>query len=339
MIYDVPLSAKTTLAVGGPAWAWVDFHDLHDLEAALNEAVRCRRGVLVLGEGSNVVAPDEGLDVVVLHPASQLIAWRDDGRATFVKAAAGVRWDDLVHATVARGLAGIEAMSGIPGLVGAAPVQNIGAYGQELADVLVEVEAYDLDNRVICTFTREACQLGYRTSRFKEDDRDRFIILSVSLALERRHGVVRYDEITRELELDHRPRAVSPVEVRAAVWKVRSRKSMVLHPDDPNARSVGSFFVNPAVSSETYAAVVAAAESRGLGPVPGRPGGEDRMKIPAAWLLEASGARRGETRGAAGISSRHALALINRGGARASDILELAHELQRRVRDAFGIEL
>jgi UDP-N-acetylmuramate dehydrogenase len=259
-----------------------------------------------------------------------------DGEAD-VRAAAGESWDELVAMAVGQGWAGIECLSGIPGLVGATPIQNVGAYGQEVRETVTSVEVLDRRSLRRITLTNEECAFGYRDSRFKREDRDRYIVLAVSYRL--RPGAppaARYAELVRHLEESG---VASPGlnAVRDAVLTLRRRKSMVLNADDPDARSVGSFFVNPVVSPEALARVQAATGQDTA--IPHWPMPAGGVKLSAAWLIERAGLPRGYDRGSVGLSRRHALAIVNRGNAAARDVVALAREVRDRVRDRFGIVL
>ena len=330
---DVPLHELTTLGVGGPAQGLARARELPGLLACLERADPLP--VLMLGGGSNLVIADRGLrGHVVLFDGDSI----DSDRSGRVRVGAGLDWDALVDWTVKQDLAGIECLSGIPGRVGAAPIQNIGAYGQEVAEVIAAVEALDRHTGAVKRFTPDACRFGYRTSLFKHEQADRWIITSVELDL--RPGgppTLRYADLQRRAAQVHAEPSLAAV--RRLVLDVRAEKSMVLDPSDPNARSAGSFFTNPIVSEAIADAVEDGARLRGVaGPMPRWPVG-DQVKLAAAWLIEQAGFQRGFGEGPAGLSERHTLAIVNRGGARARDIVGLAATIRRGVRDAFGIGL
>ena len=336
---DVPLSPLSTLGVGGPARYLLRAEDAETVELGVRWAHEQRLPLFVLGGGSNVVFADTGFEGLVLHLALRGLAFGGDGT---VEAAAGEPWDNLVAATVGRGLAGLECLSGIPGLVGATPIQNVGAYGQEVSETITRVRALDVRTGQAVDFTDEECGFGYRDSRFKQQDRGHYVILGVTFAL--RPGgapALRYPELTRHLQgLGHPP---SLAETRAAVIELRRRKSMVIDPADPNRRSVGSFFMNPIVGHAVAEGVRAALRGTGRPEeaerLPAFPTGDGRVKLSAAWLIERAGVVRGYARGAAGISSNHTLAIVNRGGATAHEIAALAREVRDRVHDTFGVTL
>jgi UDP-N-acetylmuramate dehydrogenase len=290
--------------------------------------------MLVLGGGSTLLVSDDGFDGLVLRVDVRGIDVRPAGAHVEVEAGAGEPWDGLVAAVVERGLGGIECLSGIPGLVGATPIQNVGAYGQEVAETIVRVRALESATGTVVDFAAEDCRFGYRESRFKLEDRGRYVVLSVAYRLAADASPsVRYPELARELDARDERSADAPTlaDARAAVLAVRRRKSMVTDPDDVDSRSAGSFFVNPIVPVEI-------ADAIGLDGMPRYPVG-DRVKLSAAWLIERAGFARGTTRGRAAISSKHTLALVNLGGARASEIVALAREVRDGVRERFDITL
>ncbi|GAC1444244.1 MAG: UDP-N-acetylmuramate dehydrogenase [Mycobacteriales bacterium] len=317
------LSSYTTLALGGPAEKMVTAYDEAEVVTALREATE---PVLVLGGGSNLVVADEGFAGTVVRIASQGLTMTRDGRGAVVEVAAGEHWDALVERTVDARLAGMECLAGIPGLVGATPVQNVGAYGQDVSQTIASVRAYDRQRDEVVT-VRE-CGFGYRRSRFKADA-PRWVVLSVTFRLldSAASRPIRYAELARLLGVavgDSAPL----VAVREAVLSLRRGKGMVLDPADSDTRSAGSFFTNP---------ILAPADVP-----PGAPAYPDldgQVKVPAAWLIEQAGFGRGAFHGPAGISSKHTLALVNRGGATTTDLVRVARAVRDGVRQRFGIEL
>ncbi len=339
---DVPLAPLTTLGVGGPARFLARPSDLAELRAALSWARKRAQAVLILGQGSNVVFSDAGFDGLVLQLELKDVAWQESGASVRVSAGAGVTWDDLVAEAVRRDCSGIECLSGIPGRAGAAPIQNIGAYGQELADALVGVQALDSDTLAEVHLEPADCRFGYRSSFFKADPSGRrLIVLSIELELAA-HGrpEIRYEELSRRLGGSVSP---NPIETRAAVLTLRRAKSMLFDRGDPLSRSVGSFFVNPLLSEERLVEAEARGRCAGLlapgQTLPRFATADGHHKVPAAWLIERAGFPRGHRQGAVGLSERHALAIVNLGGACAADVVGLARAVRDGVRRAFGIAL
>jgi UDP-N-acetylmuramate dehydrogenase len=334
---NVPLAPRTTLGVGGPARYFLDARSADDVLAGLQFARERQLPVFILGGGSNLVVSDAGFPGLVLHIAIAGFEQREeDGRAIF-EAGAGESWDGLVARAVAADCAGIECLSGIPGTVGGTPVQNVGAYGQEVSETITDVLALDrrdLQARALCA---EACGFAYRSSVFNTSERGRFIILRVTYSLEP-GGAPRI--AYRDLKNYFAGRSAPPTlaETREAVRQIRRSKAMLIVPGDADARSAGSFFKNPVVSPEEYERVRQRARNAGL-EVPAYPAEGQSTKIPAAWLVEHSGFQKGFALGPVGISSKHALAIVNRGGATAADVLALMREIQRGVRETFGLEL
>lgn len=340
---NVPLAPMTTLGVGGPARCFVEADSI----GALREALRWRddRGVdlFVLGGGSNLVVADEGFDGLVLRVALRGIEFGSYGGRAIATAAAGEPWDGFVAACVDRGLAGVECLSGIPGCVGASPIQNIGAYGQDAAETIVAVDVIDVASGAQRRLSKSECAFSYRESVFKREASGRYVVIAVSFALhEDGIAAVRYPELERELQ---RRDACDPTlaDVRSAVLAIRAAKAMVIDPDEPDSRSAGSFFMNPVVDVSDLARLEAAVAVHGgaerSAAMPRYAAGEGRVKLSAAWLIEAAGFRKGDSRGAARISSRHALALVNGGGATASEIVALAREIRDKVEALFAVTL
>jgi UDP-N-acetylmuramate dehydrogenase len=293
--------------------------------------------LLVIGAGSNLVVSDEGFDGTVLRVANRGGSLNAKGH---LSVAAGEPWDDLVQRTVAEEFSGLECLSGIPGLTGATPIQNVGAYGQEVAQTIVRVLAYDRQVKSTCSLAPEHCGFGYRTSAFKHSSRH--VVLTVAFALERsgESQPITYPELARKLGIQVGARAPLGA-VRQAVIELRRGKGMVLDPGDPDSVSAGSFFLNPVLSGEEFAAFQLRVSQR-LGEAtqpPAWPQDGESVKLSAAWLIERAGFTRGYGRGRAGISTKHTLALVNRGGASAAEVVALARELRDGVRDAFGVTL
>ena len=333
----VPLAPYTTLGLGGPAERFIEA----GTESALVDAVRAAdqqdEPLLVLGGGSNVVVADTGFAGLVVRVATRGVTAAPDGDAVHLTVAAGESWDGLVARCVSEDLAGLECLSGIPGLAGATPIQNVGAYGQEVADTIVSVRAWDRDRSAIAEIPAAGCGFGYRTSRFKRDGRH--LVLAVTFRLTRgpRSAPVRYPELAAELGVAPGDRV--PLEqARSAVLAVRARKGMVLDPGDPDTRSAGSFFTNPVLADTAFKELAA----RHDGPVPHYPAGPAQVKVPAAWLIERAGFTKGHTGPGphpARISAKHTLALVNPGGATTDGLLALARQIQDGVHQAFGVGL
>ena len=330
----VPLAPMTTLGIGGPARWFIRATTVEEVAAAQRWCDDTGVPLLVLGGGSNVVIADQGLKGLVLQIAIRGVAFRRNGSTTALRLGAGEPWDDVVAAAVSRGLAGLECLSGIPGSAGGTPVQNVGAYGQEVAQTIVEVTVLDRRSGEVATLSRADCRFAYRTSRFKAEDAGRFVVCEVLFELSPGPPTVTYPDVIDHLD---RKGVASPglAEVRDAVLSIRRSKGMVIDPLDPDTRSVGSFFVNPVVDADRHARLASAAGGR----VPGFVLPGDKVKIPAAWLIEQSGFRRGYQSGAVGLSTKHPLAIINRGAATARDVVLLAGRIKRQVADRFGIWL
>ncbi|HMI82845.1 MAG TPA: UDP-N-acetylmuramate dehydrogenase, partial [Polyangiaceae bacterium] len=340
---QVPLAPLTTLGVGGEARFFLDAATEEQVDAALDWADKRGISVTLLGGGSNVLVSDRGVDGLVVRVRVRGIEERDlpgDPTRVVCDVGAGEELDRVVVHAIESDYGGLECLSGIPGYIGATPIQNVGAYGQEIADTVIAVRVMDRTTRAMEVFDNASCRFTYRNSVFKAERRDRYVILGVTLALTRGGAPgVHYPEIVRELSLrGGDPRSLA--DVRAVVLAVRRSKSMVIDAADPNRRSVGSFFVNPMVTLEQAGEI----EQRGRAssveaqPMPRYPVG-DRVKLSAAWLIERSGFAKGTIDGAVGISTRHALAIVNRGGASSAAILGFARRVRDAVIERFGVAL
>jgi len=290
--------------------------------------------LFVLGGGSNLVVADHGFDGLVLQVAFAGLDVQDLRDHTLIRVGAGEPWDKVVAAAVARGLAGLECLSGIPGTTGGTPIQNVGAYGQDVSRAITSVTVLERATRTTTTLSGAECLFGYRSSRFKEADAGRYVVCDVTFSLAMTPPTVTYPDVIKELEQGG-IRTPTVADTRDAVLKIRRRKGMVIDAADPDTRSVGSFFMNPVVAASHRATLMAAAG--GNVPAYELPGGQ--LKIPAAWLIEQSGFARGSRWGGAGISTKHPLAIVNRGDATARDVLALAVRIKRQVADRFGIRL
>jgi len=325
----VRLAPYTTFQIGGPARWFAEAAS----EANIFEAVEFARSrslpLFVLGGGSNLLVSDEGFPGLVLH-----IALRGIEQAYhFFRVAAGENWDKFVTHTVAQNYAGIECLAGIPGTVGGTPVQNVGAYGQEVAETIVAVRAIDLNSLEIKDLSPKQCRFAYRRSIFNSTQRGRYIVTRVDYTLNKDTPPrLTYADLKRHFAHASEP---SLADVSTAVRSIRHQKGMLIVDDDPDCRSAGSFFKNPVISAVHFARIAAGFAER----VPSYPAGEGFLKLPAAWLVEQAGFHKGYALGSAGISSRHTLALINRGEARATDILALRDRIVAAVEQRFSIRL
>jgi UDP-N-acetylmuramate dehydrogenase len=332
---NVALAPLTTFRIGGPARYFIEAATEEAIVGSIRFANDRQLPVFILGGGSNLLVADSGFPGLVIKVAVAGIERERDGEKTILRAGAGEDWDRFVASCVEDDLGGIECLSGIPGLVGGTPVQNVGAYGQDVSEVLVNVRAYDRKADSIVNLSREACQFTYRSSIFNGSARDRYIVMQVTYAL-RNDGApaIRYPDVQREFE--GRPERAKLSEVREAVRRIRARKAMLLVESDPDCRSAGSFFKNPLLTEREFLDLQSRLDGAGAPRYDADPG---RVKTSAAWLIEHSGFSRGYSIGAAGISTKHTLAIVNKGGATAEDILRLAREIQARVYSQFGIQL
>jgi UDP-N-acetylmuramate dehydrogenase len=321
---DIFLGACTTLRLGGPAGALTTAFET----AAVVETVRTAGPLLILAGGSNVVISDDGFPgTVMLLRTTGIQVVASDAEHVTVRVAAGEPWDGLVARSVAEGWSGVECLSGIPGSAGATPIQNVGAYGQEVAQTITAVHVYDRDAGGVRTMSLGECRFAYRSSVFKHSPR--WTVLEVDFRLRRSllSGPIRYAELARQLGVEAGER-VPLAQARDTVLKLRAGKGMVLDPDDRDTWSVGSFFTNPVLGALPDPAM------------PHWPAADGTVKIPAAWLIEQAGFSRGYSRGGGvAISSKHTLALTNRGGGTTRALLGLAAEIRDGVRNRFGIEL
>ena len=337
----VPLAPLTTLGVGGEARWFARASSATDVAAAHDWADARGLPLFVLGGGSNLVISDEGCEGLVIQIALGGVNRSARGEDTLVRAGAGEPWDALVAFTVDRGLAGVECLSGIPGTVGGTPIQNVGAYGQEVATVIDSVTAFDRKERRTVVLAAPECGFAYRMSRFKSQDAGRFVVCDVTFRLRQGSPTVAYPDV---IDYVSRQGIASPDvrSVREAVLAIRARKGMVIDAADPDTRSVGSFFMNPVVDRARFEQI-ATAFSGSVDRAGPRPPcfmmDNDTVKIPAAWLIEQSGFSRGHVDGAVGLSTKHPLAIINRGGATARDVIRLARSIKRAVGDRFGVAL
>lgn len=338
---QVELADHTTIGLGGPARWYALCNTNDDLIDGLKWARSKGLQVHILGGGSNSLVADAGFQGLVLHNRTSGIIHHGDG---MYQAAAGVLWDDFALRAISDSMGGIECLCGIPGSVGATPIQNVGAYGQDVSEVITRVDALDRTTLSFVTFTNQECAFSYRHSRFKAGDRGKYLITSVWFQLKPAGEIlIRYPELGSALEemgtwKNPTSRQEKLHAVRECVLKIRGRKGMVLNPADPNSRSLGSFFTNPVVSTALKNQVIQVCEKSEL-PKPPIYATNEAWKISAAWLIEQSGTKRGETLRGAAVSEKHVLALMNRGNASTSDILALAQRIHDRVKSKFGIDL
>lgn len=331
---DRSLSELTTLGVGGTARYYARAEREDDVLEAVRFAEREGVPLRVLGGGSNVVVSDEPFPGLVLHMATRGFSLQSREHAVTLEAAAGEPWDETVARSVAENLQGLECLSGIPGLVGATPLQNVGAYGQDVSETIESVRALDRRTLAVREFSNAECRFEYRQSRFKSADVDRYVVLSVRFSLRRDAAPkLAYAELAQRLAGRATP---TLAETRSAVLELRRAKSMLAEAGDPNRRSCGSFFLNPVLTRAEYERVVARAEGA---KVPSHPQADGRVKVAAAFLIERAGFPRGSRAGNVGQSTAHALALVCHDGATAREVLDYASRIRASVRGLFGVEL
>lgn len=329
---DVGLAPMTTLELGGPAEWFLDAQSTEELVEGLRWAAEQGHDVSILGGGSNLIVPDEGVRGLVIRLGSKGIEL-----GPRIRVQAGEDWDSFVARTVAAGWAGLECLSGIPGYVGASPVQNVGAYGQDVSETIVEVGVLDPRTLQRRTMTNAECAFAYRDSRFKRNPQE-WIVVDVTFEL-RAGGAptIRYAELQKNIGAN-----ATLAHTRDKVIELRKRKSMVIDASDPNRRCAGSFFTNPFVSPSDAERLVADAVAEGIvdseDQVPRWPEG-DRVKLAAGWLIERAGFAKGTRRGNVGLSTKHALALVHHGGGTTSELLAFADEVRAGVRERFGVDL
>jgi len=330
---QVPLAPLTTFRVGGPARYFVEARSEEEVRAAVAEARSRGWPLFVLGAGSNLVISDAGWPGLVLKIALSGISEERDGQRVRFDVAAGEDWDSFVAHAVARDCAGIECLSGIPGTVGGTPVQNVGAYGQEVADTIVSLRALDTSSGKICELQNADSGFAYRTSIFNARERGRYIVLQVTFELIF-GGAPRLEYADLKHHFAGRSNPPTLAETRDAVRAIRLSKAMLIVPGDDDCRSAGSFFKNPVLTRAAFDQLHERSPA-----IPNFPARDGMVKVAAAWLVEQAGFPKGLTRGPVGISRKHALAIVNRGGATAADIINLKNEIQQRLLDTFGVEL
>jgi UDP-N-acetylmuramate dehydrogenase len=337
---NISLAPLTTLRIGGPARFFVEAQSISDVQQAMAFSQSRDLPLFILGGGSNLVVADRGWAGLVLKVAIPGIEQRsgndEEGRVLF-DVGAGESWDRFVSQAVMARCAGVECMSGIPGSVGGTPVQNVGAYGQEVSETIESVQVFDLKDAQVRELCSEACGFTYRSSIFNTTERGRFVILNVAYALTPGgEPHLEYADLKRHFEgRESRPNLA---ETREAVRHIRARKGMLIVAGDPDCQSAGSFFKNPVVSESQHKDMQKRAKAKRL-TLPTYPALERNRKVSAAWLVEKSGFARGYGFGRVGISSKHALAIVNRGGATAAEVLALKEQIQQRVEEIWGVKL
>ena len=325
----VPLAPYTTFKIGGPARWFAEAATEADILEAVEVARSRSLPLFPLGGGSNLLVSDAGFPGLVLHIALKGIERQEDQFTV----AAGENWDGFVSHAVEREFAGIECLAGIPGTVGGTPIQNVGAYGQEVSETVVSVRALNLATLKFEEFANADCGFSYRRSIFNSTERGRYIVTRVVYRLSQDgQPKIAYADLKRHFQDGATP---SLREVSDAVRAIRRGKGMYIVPGDPDCRSAGSFFKNPIISAEHYARIAAQEKTE----IPHYPAADNSVKIPAAWLLERAGFYKGYALGEAGISTRHTLALVNRGSAKAADIFALRDKIIAEVESRFGIRL
>jgi len=334
---NISLARYTTLKIGGAARFFAQAETEDDVLKALKFAAQNDLELFILGGGSNILIANEGFNGLVLQIALKgITVLRKDDKTFLVTAQAGEDWDKLVEFCVRENLQGFECLSGIPGLTGGTPVQNVGAYGQEVSETIVSVKVLERQTEKTFEMTNADCGFAYRTSVFNTTKKNRFVVLNVTFAL-KKNGAPKI--VYKDLQNIFGDRLPTLAETRAAVLKIRAAKSMVIDAGDLNSKSAGSFFKNPIVSNEKLAEIEHKAKQYGVKSIPNFIVDEENVKIPAAWLIEKSGFSKGYKLGKAGLSSNHTLAIVNLGDALAEDILNLKNEIQNKVKERFNVEL
>jgi len=326
------LAQYTSLRVGGPAQKFIHATTEQELIEAVKNSDKSGEPVLIIGGGSNVLIGDQGFNGTVIRVETKGNSYQFDAcSGGMITVNSGENWDEFVQWIISKGFADVETLSGIPGTVGGAPIQNIGAYGHEVCEVIARVRTWDRKINAVKTFTNQDCEFGYRTSRFKRE-KDRYVVLDVTFQLRKGEMSlpIKYQELANYLGVQLGDRVLVE-DVRRAVLALRAAKGMVLSESDPDSWSAGSFFVNPILSAELAAKLPSDA--------PRWQQADGRVKTSAAWLMEKSGVRKGEEHEGARVSTKHVLALVNSGNAKATDIAELARSARAQVKKVFGITL
>jgi UDP-N-acetylmuramate dehydrogenase len=337
---NIPLAPLTTFKVGGPARYFVEAHSEHEVSEAVAYALARKLPLFVLGGGSNLVVSDDGWPGLVLRVSLAGVEFEGDRQKMLFHASAGENWDSLVALAVSKNCGGIECLSGIPGAVGGTPVQNVGAYGQEVSETITRVRTLEIVTGAVLDLSNADCGFSYRSSIFNGTRQGEFIVLEVSYRLCRNGGPrIEYADVKNFFAATNLENPTLQ-QVRDAVRSIRQSKAMLLVEGDQDCRSAGSFFKNPIVSTAEADRIQALAEKRVPGKsLPRYPAANGQVKLAAAWLVEHSGFAKGYSLGSVGISHKHTLAIVNRGGAKAKDILALKDEIEKKVFDAWGVRL
>jgi UDP-N-acetylmuramate dehydrogenase len=339
ILENIALAPLTTLQVGGPARYFADAASAREVQEAVNYAADRKLPLFVLGGGSNVVVADGGWPGLVVKISIPGIAVLGDAAHLIFRAGAGEDWDRFVALTVSRNCAGLECLSGIPGTIGGTPVQNVGAYGEEVAETISSVRVLEIATGAIVEMTNADCGFSYRSSIFNNTQQGRYIVLQVTYKLSRDGNPrIEYADLKKHFANASTPPTLQ--QTRDAVLAIRHSKAMLIVEGDEDCRSAGSFFKNPIVSQAEAERIEAAAQRRAPDKkLPRYPSDNGQVKLPAAWLVEQAGLHKGHARGPAAISRKHSLAIVNRGGAKATDIIALKDEIQQRVLDVWGVTL
>ena len=337
---NIPLAPLTTFQVGGPARYFVEAHSEHEVSEAVAYALARKLPLFVLGGGSNLVVSDDGWPGLVLKVSLAGVEFEGDLQKMLFHAGAGENWDSLVALAVSKNCGGIECLSGIPGAVGGTPVQNVGAYGQEVSESITRVRALEIATGQVLDLSNGDCGFSYRSSIFNSTRRDQYIVLEVSYRLHRNGGPkIEYADVKKFFAAANIEKPTLQ-QVRDAVRSIRQSKAMLLVEGDEDCRSAGSFFKNPIVSPAEADRIEALAQRRVPDKtLPRYPAADGQVKLAAAWLVEQSGFPKGYSLGPVGISRKHSLAIVNRGGATAKDILALKDAIQKKVFDLWGVSL
>ncbi|HKT51431.1 MAG TPA: UDP-N-acetylmuramate dehydrogenase [Candidatus Angelobacter sp.] len=336
---NIALAPFTTFRVGGPARYLIEARSEPDIKEGVAFAAEKRLPLFVLGGGSNLVVADDGWPGLVLKIALKGIEFEFQSENAVFHARAGENWDDFVALTVERNCSGLECLSGIPGIVGGTPVQNVGAYGQEVSQTIRSVRVLEIATGQVIEFSNEQCGFSYRSSIFNQHAADKYIVLEVTYCLKQNGSpALKYADLQKFFAAEQRTPSLR--QVRDAVRQIRQGKAMLLVRGDEDCRSAGSFFKNPIVSAEEAMRIEKLAQQRMPDQVvPSYPMEDGRVKLAAAWLVEQAGFHKGYSRGPVGISRKHSLAIVNRGGASAQDIIALKNEVEHKVFDIWGVHL